>query len=147
MSDAAAFGRDVVVQGSASAFLQSVEIGAHRLRGDEPVSAGGTDEGPSPHEFLLAALGTCTSMTISMYARRKKWALESVRVSLRQRKVPAAECQDCASKEGVVTEVVREIELVGALDDDQRSRLLEIANKCPVHKTLTSEIKIRSRLT
>ena len=146
MSEGAGFGRDVVVQGSAAAFLQSVEIGGHRISGDEPASAGGGDQGPSPHEFLLAALGTCTSMTLSMYARRKQWPLESVRVKLRHRKVSAADCTDCVSKEGTVTEIVREIELVGALDDDQRTRLLDIANKCPVHKTLTSEIKIRSSL-
>jgi uncharacterized OsmC-like protein len=145
VQDEGGYGRDVVVSGRSDAFLQSADIAGHKLVGDEPPSAGGTDQGPAPHEFLLAALGTCTSMTVSMYARRKKWPLESVKVRLRHRKLDAKDCADCVTKEGTLTEIVREIELAGPLDAGQRARLMEIADKCPVHRTLTSEIKIRSR--
>jgi putative redox protein len=140
------WGRDVVVQGNSAAFTQSIDVAGHKLVADEPPSLGGADLGPGPHELLLAALGSCTSITVTMYARRKKWPLEGVKVWLRRRKLDAKDCADCESKEGSVTEIVREIELTGPLDADQKSRLLDIANKCPVHKTLTSEVKIRSRI-
>ena len=101
--------------------------------------------GPSPYDFLLAALGTCTSMTISLYARRKGWPLESVMVSLHHSKIHAADCADCETKVGRIDRIEREIQLTGALTSEQRSKLMEIADRCPVHQTLTSEINIKTR--
>jgi uncharacterized OsmC-like protein len=135
----------VIVRGSATGFAQEIEIGPHRLKGDEPVAFGGTDTGPSPYDFLLAALGTCTSMTVSLYARRKGWPLENVMVSLHHSKIHAADCADCETKVGKLDRIEREIQLAGALTNEQRAKLMEIADKCPVHQTLTSEINIRTR--
>jgi putative redox protein len=137
--------REVFVEGEAAGFAQSITVGAHRLASDEPVALGGTDTGPGPYDLLLAALGSCTSMTIAMYARRKKWPLESVRVRLRHGKIHAADCADCETREGKLDRIEREVELVGPLDDAQRARLLDIANKCPVHRTLRAEIVIETR--
>jgi uncharacterized OsmC-like protein len=135
---------DVVVRSSAAGFAQEVLAGRHRLTGDEPVAVGGTDTGPSPYDLLLAALGTCTSMTVAMYARRKGWPLEGVTVRLRHGKVHAADCERCETREGLLDRIEREVRFTGQLTDEQRARLLEIANKCPVHRTLTSEIDIRT---
>jgi putative redox protein len=136
----------VVVRGDASGFTQEITAGPHRLVADEPVEAGGTGAGPSPYDLLLAALGTCTSMTIALYARRKQWPLESVTVTLSHSKIHAQDCLECETREGKLDRIEREIALRGTLDAEQRARLLEIAGKCPVHRTLTSEIDIRSRL-
>lgn len=138
--------REVFVQGQASGFMQEITARTHHLISDEPLSDGGTDAGPNPYDLLLGALGSCTSMTVALYARRKQWPLESVRVRLRHSKIHAADCADCETKEGMVDRIERDVELVGSLDEAQRARLLEIANKCPVHRTLTSEIAIRTRL-
>jgi putative redox protein len=135
----------VIVRGSATGFAQEIEIGPHRFKGDEPVASGGTDIGPSPYDFLLAALGTCTSMTVSLYARRKGWPLENVTVSLHHSKIHAADCANCETKVGKLDRIEREIQLTGALTSEQRAKLMEIADKCPVHQTLTSEINIRTR--
>jgi putative redox protein len=136
----------VIVRGDATGFTQEVESGRHRLVADEPVAAGGTDAGPSPYELLLAALGACTSMTLSMYARRKQWPLERVAVHLQHARIHAEDCAECETKEGMLDRIEREISLTGPLSDGQRARLLEIANRCPVHRTLVSEIDIRTRL-
>jgi putative redox protein len=136
---------DVIVRGSAAGFAQEISAGLHRFSADEPQAAGGTDTGPSPYDLLLAALGSCTSMTVAMYARRKGWPLEQVTVQLRHSKIYASDCAECETKEGKVDRIEREIQFVGALTPEQRSRLLEIANRCPVHRTLTSEIDIRTR--
>lgn len=128
-------------------FQQEVLSGGHRLLADEPVSVGGTDTGLSPYELLLAALGACTAMTIRMYADRKNLPLDRVSVRLHHEKIHAEDCADCETREGKVDEIERAIELTGDLDDAQRQRLLEISEKCPVHRTLHSEIKIRTRLT
>jgi putative redox protein len=136
----------VIVRGSATGLAQEIETGRHRLVADEPVEAGGTDTGPSPYELLLAALGACTSMTLSMYARRKQWPLEQVTVRLRHDKIHAQDCAECETKEGRLDRIEREISLAGPLDAEQRERLLAIANRCPVHRTLVSEVDIRSRL-
>ena len=137
--------RSVVVRGSAAGFAQEIHAGLHRFHADEPASAGGTDTGPSPYDFLLAALGACTSMTVSMYARRKTWPLEEVTVHLRHSKIHATDCAECETKEGMLDRIERDIHFVGPLTDEQRAKLLEIANKCPVHRTLTSEINILTR--
>ena len=137
--------RGVVVRGSASGFAQEIHARRHRIVADEPVSAGGTDTGPSPYDLLLAALGACTSMTVGMYARRKSWPLEEVTVHLRHSKIHATDCAECETKEGMLDRIERDIHFAGPLTEEQRSKLLEIANKCPVHRTLTSEIDIVTR--
>ena len=136
----------VTVHGNTSGLVQEIVAGRHRLVGDEPMSSGGTDAGPDPYALLLAALGTCTSMTLALYARQKQWPLDAVTVRLRHSKIHAADCESCETKEGKLDRIDREVELAGPLDDAQRARLLEIANRCPVHRTLTSEIEIRMRL-
>lgn len=136
----------VLVRGGASGFAQEIEAGRHRLGADEPEAAGGTDTGPSPYELLLAALGSCTSMTVAMYARRKQWPLERVVVRLQHARIHAEDCAECETKEGMLDRIEREITLSGPLSAEQRGRLLEIANRCPVHRTLTSAIDIRTWL-
>jgi putative redox protein len=136
----------VVVRGGGAGFAQEITAGSHRLISDEPVSAGGTDTGPTPYDLLLAALGSCTSMTIGMYARRKQWPLERITVRLRHSRAHAEDCSACDKREARLTLIERDIALDGALDAEQRARLLEIANRCPVHLTLTSKIEIRTRL-
>ena len=135
----------VVVRGSAVGFAQEIHAGPHRLYADEPESAGGTDTGPPPYDLLLAALGACTSMTIAMYARRKSWRLEDVTVHLRHSKIHAIDCAECETKEGMLDRIERDIHLAGTLTEEQRTKLIEIANKCPLHRTLTSEIEIKTR--
>ncbi len=135
----------VVVRGSAAGFAQVIHAGRHRLAADEPASAGGTDTGPSPYDLLLAALGACTSITVGMYARRKAWPLDEVTVHLRHSKIHAADCAECESREGMLDRIECDIHFNGSLTGEQRSKLLEIADKCPVHRTLTSEIKIATR--
>ncbi|MHB1121382.1 MAG: OsmC family protein [Ramlibacter sp.] len=122
------------------------QAGRHTLVGDEPVAVGGDDLGPSPYELLLAALGECTVMTFRMYARRKQWPLENTQVTLTHDKVRAADCQDCEKKAGKVDRIERVIELVGPLDDALRARLMEIADMCPVHRTLHSQVRVVTRL-
>ena len=137
---------EVVVIGSGVGFAQQIVAGEHHLVSDEPEASGGTDMGPGPYDLLLAALGSCTSGTIAMYARRKHWPLETIRVHLRHSKVHAADCADCDTQVAKLDRIERDIELVGALDDEQRARLMEIADRCPVHRTLTSDIDIKTRL-
>jgi uncharacterized OsmC-like protein len=138
--------RAVVVRGRAAGFAQEVEAPPHRFAADEPGSDGGTDTGPSPYDLLLAALGTCTSMTVGLYARGKSWPLDEVTVTLWHSRIHVADCESCETKPALLDHIDREIELVGRLSEEQRARLLDIANKCPVHRTLTSSIIIRSRL-
>ncbi len=127
-------------------FQQEVINGPHRMLADEPPSVGGTNTGPTPYGYLLAGLGACSSMTVRMYADRKKWPLERVSVSLHHDKIHATDCEECETREGKIDTIEREIELTGPLDAEQRARLLEIADKCPVHRTLHSEVQIVSRL-
>lgn len=137
---------EVVVRGSVAGFAQEITAGPNRIFSDEPKEAGGEDAGMSPYELLEAALGACTSMTIGMYARRKKWPLASVNVLLRHFKVHADDCTDCESKDTALDRVERDIELIGNLTEEQREKLVEIADKCPLHRTLTRGIEIRTRL-
>ena len=138
---------EVLVSGGESGFVQEIVAHRHRLIADEPVEVGGTDQGPTPYDLLLAALGACTSMTLRMYANFKKLPLEGVRVRLRHGKVHAADCARCETQEGKIDRIEREIEVLGPLTEEQRLRLLEIADRCPVHKTLGAEIDIVSRLS
>src|SRR5207344_3239672 len=112
----------------------------------EPVSAGGKDAGPNPYELLLMSLGACTSMTLRLYARRKQLPLTRVAVRLRHARIHAEDCAECETKTGFVDRIEREIVLEGPLDEGQRKRMLEIANLCPVHRTLTSEVSIITQL-
>lgn len=137
---------EVVVRGGPAGFVQQIQAGAHALIADEPVSSGGADAGPSPYELLLAALGACTSMTIALYARRKSWPLEAITVRLRHSRVHAEDCADCETREGMLDRIELDIQLEGGLDAEQRKKLLEIAGKCPVHRTLNAKTEIKSRL-
>ena len=137
---------EVIVRGNATGVAQEIASGRHRLAADEPVAAGGTNTGLTPYDLLLAALGSCTSMTVSLYARRKKWPLESVTVRMRHSRVHATDCAECETKDGHIDRIDREIEVTGDLSEEQRRRLVEIAEKCPVHRTLKSEIMIRTRI-
>jgi len=136
---------DVIVRGDAGGFAQEIITGGHRFRADEPVAVGGTGTGPEPYDLLLAALGACTSMTVAMYARRHGWPLENVTVWLKHSRIYASDCADCETKEGMLDQIDRHIRFTGSLSAEQRQRLLEIADKCPVHRTLTSEIHIATR--
>jgi putative redox protein len=135
-----------VVVSSESGLAQEIVSGKHRWSSDEPAPFG-TDTGPSPYEMLLASLGACTSMTLRLYAQRKGWDLQRVTVRLQHFRIHAEDCSDCETKQGFLERVQREIELSGNLDDDKKRRLLEIAERCPVHRTLKSEIDIRTSLS
>jgi uncharacterized OsmC-like protein len=134
---------DVIVRGNAREFLQEVVSGKHHLRADEPVAYGGTDAAPGPYDYLLTALGVCTSMTIGLYARKKQMPLETITVSLRHSRIHARDCEECETKEGMLHRIDLHIELTGPLTADQHSTLMAVAAKCPVHRTLKSEIDIR----
>jgi putative redox protein len=136
-----------VVESGDGKFTEYLLDGRHSLIADEPVAAGGKDRGPGPYELLLMALGACTAMTLRLYADRKRWPLERVSVRLRHARIHAEDCADCETKQGMLDRIERVIELEGTLDPMQRQRFLEIADMCPVHRTLTSEIKIETRLT
>ncbi|MEM7044224.1 MAG: bifunctional alpha/beta hydrolase/OsmC family protein [Pseudomonadota bacterium] len=141
-----ASGEVIVSETGDGKFTQTVRTGKHHLIADEPASFGGDDSGPGPYDYVLAGLGACTSMTVRMYAERKGWPLSCVTVGLSHKKIHADDCVDCETKEGRIDEIDRWLAFEGELDDDQRARLLEIADKCPVHRTLTHEVKIRSAL-
>jgi len=135
--------RKVVVRETRNGkFQQTVSVGPHRLVADEPIAAGGDDSGPGPYDYVLAGLGACTSMTMRMYADRKSLPLERVTVTLNHSKIHAEDCAECETKVGMLDQIERVISIEGALDAEQRKKLMEIADKCPVHRTLTSEIRI-----
>jgi putative redox protein len=137
---------EVVVDGSTSSFLQRVRTRDLTFTADEPLSKGGTNAGPNPYDLLLASLGACTSMTLKMYADRKEWPLESVRVTLRHSRIHADDCEDCDKGTGMIDIIDKKLGLSGDLSEEQRRRLLEISSRCPVHRTLLNEIKILSEL-
>src|SRR5262249_52286480 len=136
----------VVSETGEGKFQQSVVVGPHHLLADELVAAGGMDTGLSPYDFLTAGLGACTAMTLRLYADLKGLPLARVSVTLTHEKIHAADCATCETKEGKIDRIDRTITLEGQLDEAQRARLLEIADKCPVHRTLTSEVEIRTAL-
>jgi putative redox protein len=136
----------VIVRGGPTGLAQEIQSGNHHLKADEPTEFGGTDTGPTPYDFLLTALGACTSMTLRMYADRKEWPLQGVTVRLRHQKIHAQDCAECETRVGRIDQIERQIELVGPLDEQQRQRLLKIANMCPVHRTLRAEVHITSTI-
>jgi uncharacterized OsmC-like protein/fermentation-respiration switch protein FrsA (DUF1100 family) len=142
-ADLAEMPRQVVVRETRNGkFQQTVTVGPHRMTADEPKAAGGDDTGPGPYDFLLAGLGACTSMTMRMYADLKKLPMDRVTVTLRHSKIHAKDCEECETRDGKLDQIDRVIGIEGVLDAEQRKRLMEIADKCPVHRTLTSEIRI-----
>lgn len=143
--EAAAEGTVTVAETGTGTYTQRVTARRHQLVADEPAPVG-DDAGPTPYDLLLAALGACTSMTVRMYADRKGWPLEQVRVTLRHSRIHAKDCADCETTNGWVDQIDRRIELTGELDDSQRERLLLIAERCPVHQTLTSEVRVATSI-
>jgi uncharacterized OsmC-like protein len=137
---------DVVVR-SEQGLTQTIEIGQHRLTADEPSSAGGQDAGPDPYELLLSALGACTSITVRLYAQRKGWPLEGVQVALHHERIYAADCAECETRDGFLDRITKRLTLFGPLDQQQRQRLAQIAERCPVNRTLQREVVIEQHLT
>ena len=136
----------VAVSFAGGRLAQKIQAGKHEMVSDEPSSMGGGNAGPTPYGFLLSALGACTAITLRMYAQRKKWPLEDAVVTLRHSKIHSRDCEDCDGQEGMVDVIDREISIKGPLDAAQRARLMEIADKCPVHRTLEAKPKIRTRM-
>jgi uncharacterized OsmC-like protein len=141
----AAAAADVVVRGTAAGFVQHISSGRFHFQADEPVELGGSDSAPTPYDYLLAALGGCTSMTIGLYARKRRWPLEEIVVSMWHSRIHARDCEDCETKEGMLDEIRVEVQFTGSLSAEQRAKLMEIAAKCPVHRTFTHETKVRVR--
>lgn len=142
---AAPEGTVTVTEAGTGTYTQQITAGQHRLVADEPQPIG-DDKGPTPYDLLLAALGACTSMTMRMYADRKGWQLDRVEVTLRHKRIHAQDCADCETKAGWVSHIDRDIELTGDLDDVQRQQLMHIAERCPVHQTLKSEVEVTTSL-
>ncbi|WP_439381884.1 OsmC family protein [Amycolatopsis lexingtonensis] len=126
-------------------YTQQVTTATHELLVDEPVAVGGADAGPNPYELLLASLGSCTAITLRMYANRKGIPLARATIRLRHDRIHAEDCEKCETERGMLSRITREISLEGELDDEQRAKLMAIADKCPVHRTLSSEIAIETR--
>lgn len=135
--------KEAIVYGDGEGLHQEVFVGSHRLAADEPEESGGSDRGPDPYDLLLASLGACTSMTLTMYAQRESLPLQGVTTRLRHSSVHAEDCAECESEEGKIDRIEVNIELDGPLSEEQRSQLLEIAEKCPVHRSLTSETVVK----
>ena len=134
---------NVSVESASPDFLENISAGGHQLQADEPLSAGGQDAAPTPYELLLAALGACKVITVRMYAKRKGWPLRGVQINLSHGKVHAEDCANCDSAGSLIDQIDVEIKLEGELSTEQRRMLLAIAEKCPVHRTLTSQVRIR----
>jgi putative redox protein len=139
-------GSVLVVSTGAGPFEQRLLDGRHVLTADEPAAVGGGDAGPGPYELLLMALGACTSMTVKMYAARKAWPLEGVEVRLRHDRVYHRDCAECEDKNTLIDRVERSLRLIGPLNAEQRDRLLDMAHKCPVHRTLATGVEVRTTL-
>ena len=142
-------GRGVVVvtESDARPYGQCITAGGHHLAADEPAAVGGADSGPTPYDLLLAGLGACTAITVRMYADRKGWPLRQTTVRLRHRRIHAADCASCETRTGQMDQIVREMRFEGELTDEQRARLLDIAERCPVHRTLHSEVLVSTAET
>jgi len=138
-------GTVTVTETGTGTYTQQITAGRHQLVADEPLPVG-DDEGPNPYDLLMAALGACTSMTVRMYANRKGWRLDRIQVTLRHKRIHAQDCADCETKVGWVSHIDRDIEITGEIDDSQRQQLMHIAERCPVHQTLTSEVDVATSL-
>ena len=138
-------GTVTVTEAGSGTYTQQITLGNHRLVADEPQPIG-DDAGPTPYDLLLAALGSCTSMTVRMYADRRGWPLERVQVTLRHSRIHAQDCADCETTKGWIDHIDRHVEIAGDLGDIQRQRFLDISERCPVHQTLTSEVHITTSL-
>jgi len=136
----------VTVRTGHEGFFTELFANGHAMIADEPKAYGGSDRGPSPYEYLLASLGACTGMTLQMYARNKNWPLENVIVRLHHEKIHAKDCEACETRNGKIDHIERELELSGNLSAEQSQRLLEIADRCPVHKTLHGDVDVKTRL-
>ena len=136
----------VAVDIGESGYASRITVNHHELVSDEPAAVGGSDGGPTPYDLILAGLGSCKAITMRMYADRKGWNLTSANVRLAHKRIHAADCANCDTQEGRIDHIAVQIELAGDLTDEQRQRLLEIADRCPVHRTLTSEIVINTTL-
>lgn len=136
----------VTIRTDMGEFFTEIYANGHAMVADEPTTYGGTDRGPTPYDYLLVALGSCTSMTIQMYARSKNWPLDSVIVRLSHKKIHTEDCANCETQKGKIDSFERELELQGNLDDEQKQRLLQIADRCPVHRTIHSELVVKTKL-
>jgi len=132
----------VVTESDAGPYGQRITVGGHQLVADEPTAVGGADSGPTPYDLLLAGLGACTAITVRMYAERQGWPLRHITVRLRHRRIHATDCAGCETTIGQLDHIEREMQFDGELTDKQRARLLDIAERCPVHRTLHSEVLI-----
>ena len=139
--------RAVVVNSGVVRYAQNISVGPHLFQADEPRDSSGNDVGPNPYEVLFSALGACTSLTLRMYSERKQWPLQGVEVRLAHSKIHAEDCVACDTQRGTLDQIDVEIFLIGDLSEDQRQRLMEIADRCPIHRTLISEMEIRTTLT
>jgi putative redox protein len=135
----------VVVFGSGRDFIQEIRAGNHRLQADEPVSFGGMDVAPDPHDYLMASLGACTSMMVGLQARKRKWPLENIRVSLRHSRIQSKDCEECVTKDGMIDRIEVAVELTGPLTAEQRSELMKTADTCPIHRALKDGINVLLR--
>ncbi len=138
--------QQVVARIGGVGFRTEIVANEHHLLADEPISVGGSNTGPTPYDLLLGALGSCTAMTLRMYADRKKWPLQSASAHLRHQQIHADDCQDCENDDAKIDVIDRELELVGPLDENQRNKLLQIADRCPVHRTLGSGVVVKTKL-
>jgi putative redox protein len=135
----------VVVRGTGRSFLQEVSAGSHWFQADEPPGVGGDDAAPDPYDYLMASLGACTSMMVGLQARKRKWPLENIVVSLRHARIHARDCEQCLSEDGMIDRIDVAIELTGPLTSEQRAELMKTAASCPIHRALTHEINVRVR--
>lgn len=135
----------VIVHGTGRNFVQEISAGDHQFQADEPLTFGGTDVAPDPHDYLMASLGACTSMMVGQQARKRKWPLENIRVSLRHSRIQAKDCEECLTEDGMIDRIDVAVELTGPLTADQRSELMKTAATCPIHRALKGEINVRLR--
>jgi uncharacterized OsmC-like protein len=135
----------VIVRGGGHTFLQDIFAGSHRFQADEPASVGGTDAAPDPYDYLMASLGACTSMMVGLQARKRRWPLDNISVSLTHSRIHAQDCEECLTKDGMIDRIEVAVVLTGPLTSEQRSELMKTAANCPIHRALTHEINVRLR--
>jgi putative redox protein len=135
----------VMVRGSGRSFLQQISTGTHRFHADEPASVGGTNAAPDPYDYLMASLGACTSMMVGLQARKRRWPLDKINVSLTHSRIHAQDCEECLHKDGMIDRIEVTIELTGPLTSEQRAELMKTAASCPIHRALTHEINVHLR--